>query len=359
MRKKTLLYYDTADKIAEFIVAKKMHKGTFLPPERELALKLKVSVVTLKKALKYLCEENILETIPRRGTMIKNLPVDTACKVNKRKKIGITIHQNINFFQTDSMRLIASVGEAFPADNYEVIIVYITSDMLHAESWQSSLPTDLDGLLVSTQGLPAKMLNEVGNSQLPVVFIEYENFTPGAWINEEPGIYKTIKYLKSLGHERIAFISGPSELLMVQKQTEAFKTAIQGSSSFDSGNLITSVPYERRAAFTEVRRMLNLQNPPSAFLLGDEFMAQGALDAIQASGLRSPEDVSVICFGGISISQQSYPQLTILTTVFNQYPGLLTACALMLRDILEGKNTEKSIIVERELVIGESTGSKK
>lgn len=352
MRKKTLLYYETADKIREYIISEKLQQGAFLPPERILAEEFKVSVVTLKNALKFLCEENILKTVPRRGTKVNEMPSAVLPQVRRKKRIGITVWKNADVFHTDNIRLIEAAGDIFPSEAYEIVIVYVGPEMIYSESWGSALPENLDGIFVTVQELPPSMLQEIKNSALPAVFMELEGFTPGVWINETPGISKLMNYLNSLGHSKIAFISGPHALAMVQEQLKVFR-----SFAVHDERYIAAAPYERKAAFTETLKMLELPEPPTAILLGNEFMAQGALDALQAKGLKCPDDVSIACFGGISLSLQSYPQLTILTSVFNQ-PSIFKIGAQMLCDIIENRNTETSVVIERELVVRESTALK-
>lgn len=351
MRKKTLLYYETADKIREYISSEKLRPGAFLPPERVLAEEFAVSIVTLKSALKFLCEEKILTTVPRRGTKINEIPEAFRQAERRKKRIGITVWKNADVFHTDNVRLIETVGNVFPADSYEIVIVYVGPEMIRAESWDNSLHTDLDGIIVTLQELPHSMLDAVKNSSLPAVFIDHKNFTPGIWINEVPGISKLITYLLSLGHKKIAFISGPPSLIMVQEQLKAFRNS--AGLACDE-RCIAAAPYERKAAFTETVKILELPERPTAFLLGNEFMAQGALDALQSKNLKCPSDISIACFGGIQVSLQSYPQLTILTSGLQQL-GSFTAGAQMLCDIIEKRTTEESVVVERELVVREST----
>ncbi|OGV45298.1 MAG: hypothetical protein A2017_08840 [Lentisphaerae bacterium GWF2_44_16] len=355
MRRKTLLYFDTAEKIRGYIVSEKLQPGAFLPPERALADEFGISVVTLKKALKFLCEENILTTVPRRGTRVNSISFNEGASVCRKRRIGLTVWENTDIFHTDTVSHIALSGSLFPAESYEIVMVYVNASMIYAGTWGNLLPSDLDGMLVTVQELPDAMLNELKTASLPAVFIEHENFSPGCWIDEAPGVFKLLNYLISMGHKKIAFVSGPAPLAMVQKQLRAFKSFAADKKLFHDERYIVSCAYERKSAFVETLRILELPSPPTAILLGSEFMAQGALDALQSKGLKCPDDVSIASFGGGVLSQQSYPQLTVLTTVFNQSPGLFSVGAQMLRNILEKGEAGASLIVERDLIVREST----
>lgn len=355
MRRKTLLYFDTAEKIRGYIVSEKLQPGAFLPPERALADEFGISVVTLKKALKFLCEENILTTVPRRGTRVNATIAASGASSCRKRRIGLTVWENTDIFHTDTVSHIALSGTVFPTENYEIVMVYVNASMIYAGTWGGLLPSDLDGILVTVQELPEMMLNELRAASLPAVFIEHENFTPGVWIDEVPGVLKLMKYLISMNHKKIAFVSGPAPLAMVRKQIMAFRAFVNENKLFNDERYIVSCAYERKSAFVETLRILELPSPPTAILLGSEFMAQGALDALQSKCLKCPDDISIVCFGGSVLSLQSYPQLTVLTTAFSQSPGLFKAGAQMLRDMLENRQTETSVIIERDLIVREST----
>jgi len=87
--KKTLLYYDVAERIKAYITVTPLAVGALLPPERLLAQKLDVSVVTVRKALDCLVNESVIEKLARRGNRVLNVPVPEGGK--RKKRVGITI----------------------------------------------------------------------------------------------------------------------------------------------------------------------------------------------------------------------------------------------------------------------------
>lgn len=60
----------TANAISDMIYQKNMKSGTKLPGENELAKIFEVSRNTIRKAIKILCDKNILEVIPGSGTYV-------------------------------------------------------------------------------------------------------------------------------------------------------------------------------------------------------------------------------------------------------------------------------------------------
>lgn len=59
-----------------------------------------------------------------------------------------------------------------------------------------------------------------------------------------------------------------------------------------------------------MEKLLALQSPPTAVFCSNDDMAIGAMNAIFAKGLNVPEDISVIGFDDIGISQYMTPRLS-------------------------------------------------
>ena len=57
-------------------------------------------------------------------------------------------------------------------------------------------------------------------------------------------------------------------------------------------------------------QLLSIVDPPTAVLTSNDLTAIGALRAISRAGLRVPEDISVVGFDDIELSQFTQPPLT-------------------------------------------------
>ena len=58
--------------------------------------------------------------------------------------------------------------------------------------------------------------------------------------------------------------------------------------------------------------LLDLPDPPTCILYPDDFASFGGINAIQARGLRIPEDISVAGYDGIRVARHIEPKLTTL-----------------------------------------------
>ena len=61
-----------------------------------------------------------------------------------------------------------------------------------------------------------------------------------------------------------------------------------------------------------MEELLQLKDRPTCVFTPDDYSAVGAYHAVQEAGLRIPEDISIVGYDGIPMSQALYPKLTTL-----------------------------------------------
>lgn len=70
-------------------------------------------------------------------------------------------------------------------------------------------------------------------------------------------------------------------------------------------------PYHDPASTREATaQLLSLRDRPTCILMPDDYSALGGMDAIRATGLRVPEDISITGYDGVAMIQMCQPQLT-------------------------------------------------
>ncbi|MFD2793342.1 LacI family DNA-binding transcriptional regulator [Promicromonospora vindobonensis] len=163
----------------------------------------------------------------------------------------------------------------------------------------NSMVGDTRPELVSRLGLPAVL---VGAPWKPGA-IEYVDADPPS-----AGIAETVDHLVALGHEHIAFISGPKDFVLPVLRREAFVQRLA-----DHGrqpHTVIAVEYSPTRAAEETTRLLAGAVRPTAILYGTDTMAIAGMRTLQAAGLRVPDDISVVGFEGLALGEWVDPPLT-------------------------------------------------
>jgi LacI family transcriptional regulator len=104
-----------------------------------------------------------------------------------------------------------------------------------------------------------------------------------------------------------------------------------------------------------MRALLALPEPPTAVFAAADMMAIGAMRAVQAAGLRVPEDVSIVGFDDIEIAPLVDPPLT---TIRQDKLGLgLAAARGLVQQIESPELTPPVLTLPVELVRRASTAA--
>jgi DNA-binding LacI/PurR family transcriptional regulator len=173
-----------------------------------------------------------------------------------------------------------------------------------------------DGVIVTHSELTPKQIFELSNrSDFPLVVYGRSLDTPHVHcidIDRDNAYYQATKYLINLGHQRIAFLSGPVEWHISQQRLKAIQRALaEADLTLEPDLHRWSVPTIDEAARIAAT-VLNLpaEKRPTAILGFNDLVAFGAMSAARSLGLHIPDDVSVIGSDDIYLASHSNPPLT-------------------------------------------------
>jgi DNA-binding LacI/PurR family transcriptional regulator len=285
----------------------------------ELAKLAEVDVSTVSRALN---DSPLVKEETKR--LILNIAAETGYAVNASARnlrrqsseaIGIVIPLRPESGQTISdpfyLEMVGAVSQAASKNGYDLIVSIPREDETIAE--RRLLQTGkADGLIVIGQAGMSQRLTELGPLGRKVVVwgggAGKTNYTVVGSDNIEGGRLAT-EHLLSLGRTRILFL-GPVGLPEVQLRHEGFLKAHaqQGVSWNDSLHL--DIEFGARNAFEDILQFLASGQKFDAVFAASDVLAMSALLALNARGVRVPEDVAVVGYDNISQAGMSTPSLT-------------------------------------------------
>jgi LacI family repressor for deo operon, udp, cdd, tsx, nupC, and nupG len=121
------------------------------------------------------------------------------------------------------------------------------------------------------------------------------------------------EHLIELGHRRIGLIKGPKSSPLTQARVAGYKDALHQAGIALDSTLICHGDFTLNAGFEGAARMLELPNRPTALFCENDEMAIGALKRLKQSGLRVPEDISLVGFDDIPMAAYCDPPLTTIS----------------------------------------------
>jgi LacI family transcriptional regulator len=154
--------------------------------------------------------------------------------------------------------------------------------------------------------------------------------TPWIGVDNRLGAYEATRHLIGLGHRRIAHIQGPLKYQNSHDRFQGYSDALEEAALALDPELVREgdfMPPTGRAC-THAFLELPAGKRPTAIFAGSDYMAYGAISAIEQRGLRVPEDVAVVGFDDNPSSAHMAPALTTVRQPF--YEMGRRACEVLL-----------------------------
>ncbi len=148
---------------------------------------------------------------------------------------------------------------------------------------------------------PLVLLDPVGGSDPTLPTVGATNWSGGLAATE---------HLLSLGHRRVAVITGPPELVCSQERLEGYRAAMGRAGIAVDDDLVRFGNFQPDGGQRAAAELLALPDPPTAIFAGSDMQASGVYQEARAHGLRVPEDLSVVGFDDLRISRHLSPPLT-------------------------------------------------
>ena len=225
--------------------------------------------------------------------------------------LGLIVSDIVNPFFPE---LVKSFEEYAVEKGYEIITANTNYDAARtAMRVRSLIERRVDGVAVMTSEMDQTLIDELSTRGIPIVFLDtgavQENIS-NVRIDYETGISEAVNHLLELGHRRIGFISGPHGLKSAKIRRSAFLKFLRKKGIIEEKELVTTGDYKINGGKAAMNRLLELAVRPTAVLASNDLMAIGALQALRTHNLRVPQDISLIGFDDIALTESTDPPLT-------------------------------------------------
>lgn len=233
------------------------------------------------------------------------------------------------------------------------IIIASGNDTLEGErdAVNFLIKRQVDALVLITNFLSEEEISQI-NLRCPV-FVLNQSFPGGedrhiSFDNFAGGEMAT-QYLIGKGHEKIAAVTGPLWKHDAYQRYLGCQNALQkaGSSLF----LQFEGDHSVESGMANMRSILEREDRPTAIFFGNDLMAMGALHICAQKGVKVPDDIAIIGFDDLDMSQYYSPSIT--TIKLPLYEMAEAAAYLLLNTIYETKYTIKRAF-SPELILRQS-----
>ena len=214
----------------------------------------------------------------------------------------------------------------------------------------------VDGVFIVNTDHAQTDARELMESNLPKIAIDFENEKIGCVKTDpEESMRMLFTHLYDLGHRNIVYLHGERGKYITEERIAALeKAAAEASDKSVNLRLFPSRYYSIEGGFDSMKKLLSAtkDDRPTAVIASDDYTAIGVIEAVRAAGLSVPEDISVVGFDGIEITQRTNPSLT---TIRQDTKAIGEAAAKNLLSQIAGEeDVPKTVSLKPQLICGES-----
>ena len=216
----------------------------------------------------------------------------------------------------------------------------------------------VDALIVSVadetrQGL----IEELNRFRGPIVLLDREvDGLRGASIVETDhgsGMEQATRHLLSLGHVRVALVTGPLQVRPSVQRLKAFRDVYEACGLACPEDLVRPIGFAPGLVGKLMSELLRLPSPPTAIIVGGNQLLTGVLRSLQRRGLRTGKDIAVVTCDDVPLSELHNPPITVIDRDVEEIGR--SAARLALERLDNADVPPRRVVLPTTLVLRDST----
>ena len=236
-----------------------------------------------------------------------------------------------------SMEIIRGVQQAAKENGLGVVLTESGTRHAPGAQWLAEvLQRRPDGVVLVFSEVPPAMRETLAARSIPFVVIDPagdpDPEIPAVGSANWSGGLAAVRHLVAAGHERIAVISGPKDMMCSHARVDGYRSAMAAAGLPVRQEWVAFGDFHISGGAEHGVRLLDLPEPPTAIFAGSDLQALGVYDVARDRGLHIPEDLSVVGYDDIPLARWVSPRLTTIHQPLVEMGREATLLALRLAD---------------------------
>jgi len=338
--------------IREYLLEELKKKKDFrIPSENQLCEYYGVSRPTVRKALEYLVEQNLIVRKQGKGSFVKR---DFEKEILTQERSLVVILPE-GWHLTNSENYLSRIMEGFfsVSKKKKIDLKIINFSSLNFFTKLKELDTNLT-LWISPEREEVNVMEELANRNYTIVALNRKiNNQRINYISCDhlKGGYIATEYLLSNGHKRIGFVGIVDKFSFLRERYKGYLLAHHRHNFLPDISLVVYTSFKKEEIKKDVEKLLKKKEFPTALFLASGDFQEAVLEVLEDMNLRIPEDISIVSFDEVAgISEENS-----LTVVEQPLKKMGQISAEMLTKYEVNKNHKRfKILLEPRLIIRKS-----
>jgi DNA-binding LacI/PurR family transcriptional regulator len=236
-----------------------------------------------------------------------------------------------------------------------------TEDEIFEEVISMVMGRRVDGIILLSSRVNDRTIKYLEETAFPFVVVgrPYTNEERITFVdNDNVYITKQVtNYLIQMGHKNIAFVGGNQEFVVTIDRLNGYKMALEEACLPINEHYIVHEKYINEKGKQVISALMSLDSPPTALVTQDDLIAYEIISHLEKLNIKVPNDISIISFNNLSLSEHSNPPLTSVDIGTFQLGYEATQC--LVEKIENPNELPKRITIPTKLIERKSCADRK
>lgn len=330
---------------------------------QEVAQKLGLSIATVSRALDDYPEIALKtrQRVQQAAQEMGYVPNRAARQLrrNKADAIGYILPaETPRFADPFFAEFLVGLGDETALHPYDLIISIAppgqAGEQRIYENWVQS--HKVDGFVLNRLRHQDWRVRFLSEQHIPFVTLENtdeEAHHPCIEVDNRGGMQALVAHLAEAGYKRLAYLGGPSELVLQTQRLKGFQEGLEEQGFPFSPEICWVTDMTSNSGYEAVQRIAWEQDAPDALVCINDEVAMGVIHALQEKGIKAGIEVGVAGFDGVQVSQHTSPPLTTLDIPVSEIARQMVR--MLVKELNHEPLDDRHVIVLPRLLLREST----
>ena len=271
------------------------------------------------------------------------------------KTIGFIVNDISNPLFASIMR---EAARALRGDGYNILLGTSGGDPISERSQIHLLVSRrVDGIVLSlVNDMDTETRSLLGSLSTPLVLLDRQ--VPGlnadaVLCDHQTGWMQATTYLLSIGHRRIALVTGREVTRPYRERVSAFRRAFEARGVAIRPEYLLAGPPTSEFGEQATAELLSMPEPPTALMAGSNQIAIGVLATLRSRRISIPRQISLVIADDVDVARLNNPAITVVARDMTQIG--VTIGKLLIERLNASQNSQKrEVLCPTQLIVRDS-----
>ncbi len=192
-------------------------------------------------------------------------------------------------------------------------ITFISKDIgaMEMDYYEHAKYRNCDGVFIASADFSDPAIIRLASSEIPTVTLDYSfDSTTSILSDNVRGMETLVRFVYDNGHRKLAFIHGEMTSVTQKRLASFRKSCAYLGINVPPEFIRPAVYHDPRSSGLATRELLKLPERPTCIFYPDDLSYLGGKRELEKHGISVPEDMSVVGYDGIPLSQVFRPRLS-------------------------------------------------